>query len=61
MGNTTLQDCMIALEEQKLITDHLADKLRIEICKRKQLEASLRSLTGQLQILRTDGDYEVRM
>ena len=61
MGNTSLQDCMIALEEQKLVNDYMADKLRQRDCTIEQLEASLKSLTGQLQLLLTDGDYEVRM
>ena len=61
MGNTSLQDCMIALEEQKLVNDYMADKLRQIDCTIKQLEASLRSLTGQFKILLTDRDYEARM
>jgi len=30
MTNTTLQDCIIALEEQKLATDFMADMLEFE-------------------------------
>ena len=61
MGNTSLQDCMIALEERKLANDYMADKLRQRDCTIEQLEASLRSLTGQFKILLTDRDYEARM
>ena len=52
---------MIALEERKLANDYMADKLRQRDCTIEQLEASLKSLTGQFKILLTDRDYEARM